>query len=160
MSIVDSLRGKELEDYVYEKYGIINDTGMGYWMIPDAWGNTSEEQYEIWDMIEWVKDEDLEINDGDIIAVWRCINDTMKLFNITNDTYGFLKIRYSGELWDDDRFALINEITDMYKKYKDVTFQMYLLYTEEQMMNYVRAIEKEDEEFNEYIKNKKDGVEV
>ena len=37
---------------------------------------------------------------------------------------------------------------------------MYLLYTEEQMMNYVRAIEKEDEEFNEYIKNKKDGVEV
>ena len=157
MSIVDSLRGKELEDYVYEKYGIIKDTGMGYWMIPDVWGNTSEEQYEIWDMIEWVKDEDLEINDGDIIAVWRCINDTMKLFNITNDTYGFLKIRHSGELWDDDRFALINEITDMYKKYKDVTFQMYLLYTEEQMMNYVRAIEKEDEEFNEYIKNKNKG---
>ena len=81
----------------------------------------------------------------------------MNLFNITNDTYGILKIRYSGELWDDDRFALINEITDMYKKYKDVTFQMYLLYTEEQMMNYVRGMEKEDEEFNEYIKNKNKG---
>ena len=158
MSIVDSLKGKELEDYVYEKYGIINNTkGMGYWMIEDAWGNTDEEQYEIWDMIEWVEDKDLEINDGDIIAVWSCINDTMKLFNVTNDTYGFLKIRHSGELWDDDRFALINEITDMYKKYKDVTFQMYLLYTEEQMMNYVRAIEKEEEEFNEYIKNKNKG---
>ena len=81
----------------------------------------------------------------------------MNLFNITNDTYGRLKIRHSGELWDDDRFALINEITDMYKKYKNVTFQMYLLYTEEQMMNYVRAIEKEEEEFNEYIKNKNKG---
>ena len=159
MSIVDSLRGKELEDYVYEKYGIINATeDMGYWMIEDAWGNTSEEQYEIWDMIEWVEDKDLVINDGDIIAVYIAFGKVIELYNVDNDTYGHLKIKHN-ELSDDDRFARINEITDMYKKYKDVTFQMYLLYTEEQMMNYVRAIEKEDEEFEEYIKNKKDGVE-
>ena len=158
MSIVDSLKGKELEDYVYEKYGIISAMkSLGYWMISDAWGNTSEKQYEIWDMIEWVKDEDLVINDGDTIAVWRGINNTMNLCNVDTNTYGILKIRHSGELWDDDRFALINEITDMYKKYKDVTFQMYLLYTEEQMMNYVRAIEKENEEYEEYIKNKNKG---
>ena len=157
MSIVDSLRGKELEDYVYEKYGIINATeDMGYWMIEDAWGNTSEEQYEIWDMIEWVEDKDLVINDGDIIAVYIAFGKVIELYNVDNDTYGHLKIKHN-ELWDDDRFALINEITDMYKKYKDVTFQMYLLYTEEQMMNYVRAIEKEDEEFEEYIKNKNKG---
>ena len=44
MSIVDSLRGKELEDYVYEKYGIIRAMEwLGYWMIPDAWGNTNWE---------------------------------------------------------------------------------------------------------------------
>ena len=151
MSIVDSLRGKELEDYVYEKYGIINATeDFGYWMIPNVSANTSEEQYEIWDMIEWTEDEDLEINDGDVIAVYRAFGKVIELYNVDNDTYGHLKIKHN-ELWDDDRFALINEITDMYKEYEDVTFKMYLLYTEEQMMNYVRAIEKEDEEFNEYI---------
>ena len=145
--LVDSLRGKELEDYVYEKYGIINATeDMGYWMIEDAWGNTSEEQYEIWDMIEWVEDKDLVINNGDTIAVYRAFGKVIELYNVDNDTCGHLKINHGGELWDDDRYALINEITDMYKEYEDVTFQMYLLYTEEQMMNYVRAIEKEDED--------------
>ena len=109
-------------------------------------------------MIEWVEDKDLVINDGDIIAVYIAFGKVIELYNVDNDTYGHLKIKHN-ELSDDDRFARINEITDMYKKYKDVTFQMYLLYTEEQMMNYVRAIEKEDEEFEEYIKNKKDGVE-
>lgn len=142
MSIVN-LRGKELEDYVYEKYGIINATeDMGYWMIPDVSANTSEEQYEIWDMIEWTEDEDLEINDGDVIAVYRAFGKVIELYNVDNDTCGHLKIKHN-ELWDDDRFALINEITDMYKEYEDVSFEFYLLYTEEQMINYVRAIEEE-----------------
>ena len=152
MSIVDSLKGKELEDYVFEKYGIINATeDMGYWMIPDAWGNTNWEQGEIWDMIEWTEDEDLEINNGDTIAVYRAFGKVIELYNVDNDTCGHLKINHGGQLWDDDRYALINEITDMYKEYEDVTFKMYLLYTEEQMMDYVRGMEKEDEEFNEYI---------
>ena len=102
-------------------------------------------------MIEWTEDEDLEINNGDTIAVYRAFGKVIELYNVDNDTCGHLKINHGGELWDDDRYALINEITDMYKEYEDVTFKMYLLYTEEQMMDYVRGMEKEDEEFNEYI---------
>lgn len=135
------------DDYIFETYGIINDTeGTGYYLIPEAWVNTNDEIYFDDGNIIGLDLREFKVDDGDTIALTLCNEDEgdfiyeIELYNADTDTYGYLL--WSGSMYDDGRYYLVNKVANFFREYDDVIIQYYLLYNEEEVTKYIDSLER------------------
>lgn len=115
------------------------------WWIPDAAANTTEDYEYLVDYKPFKTSLDVSAGDQIIINLAKKVKDGyfFEINNLTNDDCVYVRYRTNCGLWDDDRYELVMKIASGFKDIPDVTIQYFLLYTDQQVLSYVGALESD-----------------
>ena len=153
---------KYSENYLFEEYGIIKvdyvidkdgeKVPMEFYLIPDAVANTSDEEIEDEPIlghngIYKIDFSELRVGEDDVLAVE--FYEQKEGYNITitncdkKNSFGYLHTIH-GELYDDDRYYLVQGIVNHFRYVKNVTVIVYLHWSAKWTEEYIDYIENED----------------
>ena len=143
-------------DYIWETYGIMygpewygrfGNVGEFAWWVPDAAANTTED-YEYIADYEPIKTS-LKVSSGDqlVIHLMRKATDGyyFEIFKLNNSQDSvYVKYKTICGLYDDDRYEIVMKLAAGLKDIPNVSIEFFLHYNDEQILNYVNALEDYD----------------